>query len=183
MKHASRTGASPGMDDAGRDAVPDYIDEFSTVLERDDVEEWEMVAALFHSAPGWFDVLARLRDRIVRMFGLKTASNNPRVIPPPYLPGMRMGFFRVIHVVPGEALLGDEDTHLDFRTALRLKRDGGRTCLTVSTAVHTRNRFGRIYLALVRPVHRLVVPIMLKGMARILTTRSLPATFYARART
>lgn len=183
MTNASRTGTRVDMDDAGRDAVPDYIDEFSTVLERDDVEEWEMVAALFHSAPGWFDVLARLRDRIVRVFGLRTASNNPRIIPPPYLPGMRMGFFRVIHVIPGEALLGDEDAHLDFRTALRLKRDGGRTWLTVSTVVHTRNRFGRIYLTLVRPVHRLVVPIMLKGMARILTTRSLPATFYARART
>lgn len=183
MTNASRAGTSVDMDDAGRDAVPDYIDEFSTVLERDDVEEWEMVAALFHSAPGWFDVLARLRDRIVRVFGLRTASNNPRIIPPPYLPGMHMGFFRVIHVIPGEALLGDEDTHLDFRTALRLKRDGGRTWLTVSTVVHTRNRFGRIYLTLVRPVHRLVVPIMLKGMARILTTRSLPANFYARART
>lgn len=182
MNNVGKSGAGQGSDDDKRCAAPDYIDEFTTVLERDDVEEWEMVAALFHSAPGWFDVLARLRDRIVRVFGLKTADNNPRIIPPPYLPGMRMGFFRVIHVIPGEVLLGDEDAHLDFRTALRLKRDGGRTCLSVSTAVHTRNRFGRIYLTLVRPVHRLMVPIMLKGMARILTERSLPDNFYSRAR-
>lgn len=159
----------------------DYADEFSVMIDRNDVAEWELVAALFHSAPPWFDRLARLRDQIVRVFGLKTAQNDPRAVLPPYTPGMRLGFFHVLYLMPGEALLGDEDTHLVFRTALRIAPAGSQTRLSVATAVVTKNRFGRIYLAVVKPVHRLIVPIMLRGMARILADRSLPSDFYSRA--
>ena len=37
----------------------------------------------------------------------------------------------------------------------------GRQEVTASTAVRTHNLLGRIYLAIVKPFHRIVVPAML----------------------
>lgn len=55
-----------------------YIDSFTVRLKHTDVANWKRMAALFHLAPPWFDVLARLRDKIVGVFGVNTTDGNPK---------------------------------------------------------------------------------------------------------
>lgn len=156
-----------------------YKDTFEVAISRQDVANWEMIAALFHSAPPWFDALAKLRDRMVAVFGLKTSTGNPKRLPPPYRQGQELGFFRVMEEADREVILGNDDKHLNFRTSLLMTEKEGGHRLCVSTVVSTKNLLGTVYFGIVKHAHRLIVPIMARGMARIINNRALPDTFYA----
>jgi hypothetical protein len=143
-----------------------YADCFSVPLVRDDVESRELVAAFFSAAPAWVDILFELRNRLVGPLGLKTGEGAPRVIDPPYRIGQRIGVFRILHLDGQEAVLGEDDKHLDFRTSLRVIHNEGGTSLAVSSLVNTKNRLGVVYFALVKPFHRLIVPVVARGMVR-----------------
>jgi hypothetical protein len=54
---------------------------------------------------------------------------------------------------------------LHYRISYILDTDDRPHAIVVCTAVHVLNRTGRIYWTLVRPVHRALIPYMLKRMA------------------
>jgi hypothetical protein len=62
--------------------------------------------------------------------------------------------------------MGFDDAHLDFWVVVDVAPDGGRQKVTATTFVRTRNRLGRLYLAAVKPFHRLIVPAMLAQVGR-----------------
>jgi len=155
-----------------------YKDSFEVEIKREDVAKWEIIAALFHSAPPWFDVLAQLRDRIVSVFGLKTSVANPKQTPPPYHDGREIGFFRILEQNEHEVILGNDDKHLDFRMSLMLTQKEGSWRLSASTVVSTKNLGGSVYFSIVKPFRRIILPIMTRGMANIVEKRALPKTFY-----
>lgn len=97
---------------------------------------------VFAATPSWIAVLMALRDKLVGPLGLKAA--------PP-------GGFPVIRESAEEVLLGFDDSHLDFRIAVTTGADGASNPqVVVTTIVRTHNRFGRTYLALVMPFHRII---------------------------
>lgn len=154
-----------------------YADSFTAPIRCQDVASWELIAALFHSAPPWFDRLALLRDRIVYVFGLKTGDSDPKKVEPPYRVGQRIGFFRILQISDNEVVLGEDDRHLDFRTSLLVVNQETGARLTVSTLVETKNSLGTAYFSIVKHFHRLIVPIMVERMARLIDEKKLP--YYA----
>ena len=96
-----------------------------------------------------------VRNLAVRPFRLKTRPDEAS-------PGASIGIFPVIGRSLNAVVLGLDDRHLDFRVLVEVKDLGlGRQEVTASTAVRTHNLLGRIYLAIVKPFHRIVVPAML----------------------
>lgn len=91
------------------------------------------------SLPRWAAALLRLRNALVRPFGLKTGEPGQPIFP-------------TCHETEDEIILGTDDRHLDFRIGL-IRQDGR---LFMSTWVHPHNRWGRAYLALVMPFHILI---------------------------
>jgi Protein of unknown function (DUF2867) len=78
-----------------------------------------------------------------------------------------IGIFPIIDRKPERLTLGINDRHLDFRLLVDVKDiGGGRQSVTASTVVKTHNRLGRIYLAVVKPFHRVIVPAMLAKVGR-----------------
>lgn len=116
MKHAPANSPIPDGSALHGEGWRDisYADSYTVRLQRTDIAGWELIAALFYSAPPWVDALARLRNRIVGVFGLKTTGGIPKRAAPPYLPGQTLGFFRIMQISDREVLLGEEDRHLDF---------------------------------------------------------------------
>jgi Protein of unknown function (DUF2867) len=115
-----------------------------------------LTEALFNSPPLWLRGLLRLRDRIVGPLGVKTTSAIRKA-------GARdgrdrIGFFPVIGHSASELVLGEDDSHLDFRASVLLQEaDRGSRRLVVTTAVRCHNLLGRTYLTLIKPFHVLVV--------------------------
>lgn len=89
--------------------------------------------------PGWADVLLRLRNILVRPFGLKTGEEDKPIFP-------------TCHESETEIVLGTNDKHLNFR--IGLIRSEGR--IFMSTWVRPHNLWGRAYLRLVMPFHILI---------------------------
>lgn len=141
-----------------------YRDSNCRPLQGQAVNADELIAAFLAAAPGWFDVLMRARDQIVGRCGLKTAGPRQAAPQAPFRVGQQLGIFRILHLAPGEAILGEDDRHLDFRISLMI--DSGQ--LRVSTLVCPHNAFGWLYLAVVLPFHHLISAVMAGRMARLI---------------
>ena len=66
---------------------------------------------------------------------------------------------------PERLVAGFDDHHLDFRVVVDVTTSGQRQQVTTTTLVRTHNWFGRAYLAIILPFHRLIVRTMLKQVA------------------
>lgn len=119
------------------------------------------------TTPAWVNSLMALRNKIVRLVGLKDLGGLGELSPSKpasaYASGDRVGIFTLISNSPDEALLGDRDKHLDVVLSVYKHPvgQGGVQSVSVTTVVHIHNLLGRIYMLLVTPLHRLIAPAML----------------------
>lgn len=115
------------------------------------------------ATPRWVNTMMTLRNRIVRLVGLKnlgalgdTDGAKPASA---YHVGDRVGIFSIVYLSQQEVILGDSDKHLKVEVSV-CKLPGK---VAVSTVVHTRNALGRIYMLFVAPAHRRIVPATLRN--------------------
>lgn len=105
----------------------------------------EATQRIIAGTPAWVTVLMVLRNRLVGLAGLRTAP---------------ISEFPVLAESPEQVLLGFDDSHLDFRIVVLLGKATGQLSLT--TIVRTHNFFGRTYLRVIMPFHRLIARRMLE---------------------
>lgn len=117
------------------------------------------------SAPDWVNLLMSMRNNIVSVLGLKNLGslgdidskkplNNYRV-------GDRVGIFKLLSLSDNEIILGDSDKHLDVKLSV-FRESTNSELITISTVVHVHNLLGRVYMLVVTPMHKLIVPSTIK---------------------
>lgn len=122
--------------------------------------------------PGWVNALMNMRNRIVARLGLKHLGSLRQIDKAKpeaaYAPGDRVGIFTLVRNTPDEVVLEDRDKHLDVMLSiLKLPpRAGNAQAVALSTVVHIHNTLGRVYMVPVAPIHKLIVPAMLRRLAR-----------------
>ena len=122
------------------------------------------------ATPPWVNRLMSLRNRVVARLGLKDLGHlNGFDADKPvdrYKTGDRIGIFTLLEHQPDEVILGDTDKHLDVALSVhkRPNLETGRVMLTVSTVVHTHNLLGRLFMLPVAPVHKLIVPSVMRAL-------------------
>lgn len=137
----------------------DFVDAFSTHADTRGHTMLDIAQIMFGTTPTLFRGLLALRNIIVKPFGLKTT---PKLAKDETVP--RVGFFRVYSETEDEIILGEDDTHLDFRISVNRFNNG----LSISTWVHRHNWFGRVYLFFVTPFHHVFSRVFLRQTARAL---------------
>lgn len=142
----------------------DFADAFKCQLPEDQPQSIDSVTrAIFLTLPQWIAGLLELRNAIVYPFGLKTSINAaPSSSRDELQPGTAVGAFEVLDRRLDEIILGEDDKHLDYRVSVRLEREAGRCWVVVSTGVKFNNWLGRAYFVPVRPVHKIIVPAMMR---------------------
>jgi hypothetical protein len=143
-------GLLPGMQfaDAYRIEVPDQA-----------IDAHEAMHRMTTRSPRWAEILLSIRNLVVAPFGLKTSGEGERPR------GETMGIFPVISETRHRLVAGFDDRHLDFRVVVDVAAIGAGQQVTATTLVKTHNRFGRTYLTLILPFHRLIVASMLRKIA------------------
>lgn len=137
-------------------AGADFGDTYSLAVNGLKLNALDASQLVFGRAPGWIKWLLALRNLIVKPFGLRSGRERVLHARP------HIGFFPVIRQSTDHVLLGLDDRHLNFRVSIEVKERGaGWQEISVSTAVKTHNLLGRVYLAIVKPFHRMIVPAML----------------------
>ena len=144
-----------------------YIDSFC--IEIENAENYSvdyLVALLFSSIPEWVKILLRLRDFLVKPFGLETGT-----IPEPetldtslyYNIGERAIFFPVIDRSESEIVMAEDDKHLYFRTSVFVEKASDENFKNVylTTLVQFHNIGGKLYFAPVKPFHQLIMRTLL----------------------
>lgn len=140
----------------------DFVDSYAIPLAEPELTPVELAARLA-VMPEWVNGLLWLRNRLVAPLGLKTGAGLPPTPPHPEV-GDYVSFFRLDELSPNEAILGEDDRHLDFRVSV-LKTAGPEPLAALSTWVHPHNLGGRLYLCAVMPFHKLIIRRMLANVA------------------
>lgn len=149
-----QTGLPPASQLMSSYGRADFADAFSVDLPEAASHDAECVARhIFDHQPEWIAALLRLRDLLVRPFGIRRAADLRAA------GGDRISIFRVFGRYPNEIVLGEDDTHLDFRVSV-LVQPSSDECpgrVIVTTLVFYNRLLGRAYIALIAPFHRMVV--------------------------
>lgn len=139
----------------------DWADRFTLGLSVDGVTAREAARLALGSPPAWVRGLIALRNGLVRPFGLKSAGD--------LMPSAQtvIAGFPVVSADDDRVVLGYDDWHLDFRIVIDVfpDRPHGQT-LSVMTLVRRNNVFGRLYLAVIMPFHKLIVRRALSSVGR-----------------
>lgn len=145
-----------------------FSDAYAMELPPDSTTDPEQLASfIFSNQAPWVERLMKLRDLLVARLGIKTSAELARVDPAGKI--RRIGIFRIYSTSAQEIVLGEDDSHLNFRlsvlcaastTPIRSHR------LTLSTVVHCHNLLGRLYIFLIAPFHRAVVRSSLRRAAQ-----------------
>ncbi|MEP6790951.1 MAG: DUF2867 domain-containing protein [Ramlibacter sp.] len=128
----------------------------------------QLARFIFSHQPAWISGLVTVRDTLVAGLNLKTARQLESL--GAMDPASRVAFLKIYSTTPTEIVLGEDDKHLDFRLSVLCSGQPsltGKGHLTMSTVVHCHNSFGRFYIRLIAPFHRLVVQASLRRAARV----------------
>jgi Protein of unknown function (DUF2867) len=145
-------------------AGADFYDAYEAPLKIAMLSPIEIFLRSSRSTPRWVDDLMAIRNRIVRLFGLKDVGAMKAVTKASdaYKVGDRLGIFSIFGKTEKELLLGIDDRHLDVRVSVLKSERNGLPHYVVSTVVHVHNLLGRLYMAPVGRIHPFVVRSMMR---------------------
>ncbi|WP_176955770.1 DUF2867 domain-containing protein [Sinosporangium album] len=129
---------------------PDAADCYTTPLlaaDARDPQTW--IREVFGKPPRTVSTLMRLRDHLVRPFGLRTADTL-----------RAKTLFPVLASSADEVVMGVDDRHLSFRVGVLV----ADRRMSVTTAVQFNHWTGRLYWAVVRWFHPYVVRSMIRSV-------------------
>ena len=132
-----------------------FIDAFRVEIGAAALDAREACTRMVLHGPRWTDALLRLRNILVKPFGLRTSGEGA---PAPH--GL-IGLFPVLSETPERLVAGFNDYHLDFRIVVDVAGPAADREVTSTTLVRTHNLLGRTYLMLIMPFHKLVVRSMM----------------------
>ena len=136
-----------------------FADAFQIEIEDRDLDARQAAERMMARQPRWAEALLSLRNFLVAPLGLRTSGAG--LVPPRDM----IGIFPVVSETPGRLIAGFNDHHLNFRVVIDVTAPGGVRQVTATTLVKTHNWFGRSYLAIITPFHRLIVPALLRQVA------------------
>jgi len=171
MTYAVTSVALPSPSLVERSLEPcHYFDAFSLHAARGTFGDVDALARASSQLPRWIGALMAVRNGIVRRFGLKTEPAEPpdTANASAIVPGVAVGIFLVLARSDDEILMGLDDRHLDFRFSLALQQQADGERAVASTTVRFNNAWGRLYFAIVKPFHKLIIPALLRAaMSRV----------------
>ena len=145
----------------------DLADAYSIGIPESSTTSPEQLASfIFSNQAPWISWLMKVRDLVLARFGLKTSAQLAKAAPASKV--RRIGFFRIYATTENEIVLGEDDSHLDFRLSVLCTTSNSMPAqrrLTLSTVVRCHNRLGRAYIFVIAPFHRVVVRASLRRAA------------------
>ena len=132
----------------------DYFDAFEIKLVTNLNAEM-LYKGIFATLPLWVKKLMALRNKIVSLFGLKVVTDNRERL---FEVGKRVGMFQLYYLSEQEVIAGEDDRHLNFRVSVLKEQER----VIVTTLVQYNNGFGKFYMSLIKPFHKLIVQLMMR---------------------
>lgn len=112
----------------------------------------------------WINFLFKLRDKLVKPFKLVSEPDVSGIHKQikPIKKSNKIGFFEVKDLNTEEVLMYGKDKHLEVYFCITLIQNGDQKTINASTIVKLLNRFGKVYFAVIKPFHVLIIKTMLR---------------------
>ena len=111
----------------------------------------EIAQATVGSMPRWSSWLLKIRNTVVRPFGLKPDG----MIDAPES-NDRIDICPILDERADRIVLGLDDAHLNFRIVIEHNSQETGNQIRVTTLVQRHNLFGRMYIAVIKPFHKAI---------------------------
>jgi hypothetical protein len=164
----ARVAAPSGSRIASHALRADYTDTFEMPVVDASMSALGAALRLASRTPAWIEGLMSVRNTVVKTMGLKNlgslgAVDRSKALSS-YRAGDRVGIFVLELLSEAEVVLAVSDKHLDAKVSVCKVGSAGHPAVAVTTVVHVHNLLGRAYISIVAPVHRLIVPAMLRRL-------------------
>ncbi len=143
-----------------------YWDCFATRLGQPSLSAQEIYLGIFSHFPQWGIWLLLLRNRIVSVFGITGPSSVELAGPKAhqnYVAGDKISLFTLYSQNADELIAGGNDKHLAFKVSVLKVTEPGGTKVVLTTIVSPHNLFGRVYLFLILPFHKIGVKTLMRN--------------------
>ena len=150
---------TPAADTQPLLAGAQFADAFRIEVADRNLDARQAAERMMARQPRWAEALLSLRNMLVAPFGLKTSGASAAAS------REMVGIFPILSQTPDRLVAGFNDSHLDFRVVVDVTAPGDVRQVTATTLVLTHNWLGRIYLAIILPFHRMIVPALLRQVA------------------
>ena len=164
------TAISPNTLIGQEHSTIDYQDAFGVQIPLSaGVPPEKLVILFFESIPGWARFLLGIRETLASLIGLKTAKGMDVAEQLSKFRGevgQSIALFHVRDRSSTEILAGEKDKHLDFSLSFIGQAKADHFEVVLATTVIFKGWLGKAYFLPVKPIHRLLVPAMLRRMAK-----------------
>ena len=147
----------------------DYRDTYKITISTNKYSVDKIASDFFKLTP-LFKYLLKIRDFIVKPFGIKTSDEFKEAfktdVEAHYSIGSKAVFFTVIDRNEKEIVMAENDKHLNFKTSVMIEKKEKSTDVYQATIVQYNNFFGRFYFFFVKPFHRFLIKKDLKKYAK-----------------
>jgi hypothetical protein len=142
----------------------DYSDVYAYVTDTPkEIIPDDIMVNFWTDFPRWINTLFKLRDFLVKFFGLKGAeSDNVKELEKCIRTGEAYDFVSVPAKSGNETVLLLSDKHLNAYVSVHIEIKEERKTISAITLVNFKNKLGRVYFFFIRPFHGLIVKSMLK---------------------
>lgn len=152
-------------------ASASYSDSYEIPLTKPMLSAEELYRAIVANTPAWVNLLMRIRECVVplvgvRKVGLLGSGATQVAAAQPVAVGDKIDIFTIWSVTEQEIIVGEDDSHLDFRLSVLKLQEGAADKLVMSMIVNVNNQVGRVYLALVLPFHKVIMRTFLNRAVR-----------------
>lgn len=145
----------------------DYTDAFACKVKvAKKLSADDMQIALWTVMPKWVKALFKLRNILVRPFGLRTEyieNRNEKLENMIRHGDGSVEGMSLAAKTENETVLLLNDSHLDAYVSIHIARNGESQTMTTITLVKYRNTFGRVYFFFIKPFHKIVIKAEMKS--------------------
>jgi hypothetical protein len=145
----------------------DYVETYAVVVPaHSQLIPDNLLITLWTDFPEWLQMLFKLRDWLVKPFGLK-AGNAGKNFKQKFEEAIRTGSPLDLMSVPAktanETIIRLTDRHLTAELSVHNEKlNDNKLKINIITLVHYHNTLGKIYFFFVRPFHKIIVKVITK---------------------
>jgi hypothetical protein len=143
----------------------DYVDVFKcTVPDKSNLTPDNILVNVWTVQPKWVDFLFRLRDILVKPFGLETGNKDKfnRNLVAAIRSGESLEMVNILHKNDNETVVQLKDKHLTAELSIHVEDIAdNRKSISAITMVHFHNKLGIAYFFIIRPFHKIIVKTLL----------------------
>jgi len=143
----------------GKESSRFYRDSFKFSSSKTNLDAKRVYHAIFAYLPNSVQRALKVRNAIVKPFGF-SASNTEMSLPLEEIKsGKKAGFLTIEQVTDEEVVCGAYENNMDMWLSVMKVAEGE---YAVSTLVNLKTTTGRLYMALIKPFHKLVAKYCIK---------------------